>query len=134
MGDFLLLRGVVGSNLDNLVLSSRRDIAGVVTRMIDRPLLVCEVHGIRADEIHDILRVRCANKNAVVCAEVCLKPGKDAEIQVISGFVEETSLDEEQASARYTYELFSGYDVVSPRTNVDNNVGRDLDVALCFRL
>lgn len=86
MGDLLLLFGV-RLHLVDLVLGFCLHVGRVVTGVVDQLLLRREVHDVRADRVHEILRVGGDDENVIVSREVRLKPDHRAEIQMVSRFV-----------------------------------------------
>lgn len=95
--DFLLLL-VVCLHLVDLVLLLGTDVGGVVTTVVHELLLLCQVHHVGADSVHEVGRVRGENKNVVVGGKVSLEPDDGSEIQVGGRLVkqQDVGLDEER--------------------------------------
>ena len=102
--DFLLLL-VVRLHLIDLVLTLGPDIGGIVTSVVHHLFLGREIHDVRADAVHEILRMRGDDEDMVVRREVCFQPDDGAKIQMIRRLVheEEMGLDEESAGEGDTH-------------------------------
>jgi hypothetical protein len=79
MSDFVLLL-LVRLHLVYLVLFFRPYISRVVTSVVDHFLLGCQIHDIRTDTVHEILRVRCDYENVIVGRQVCFQPDDGAQV------------------------------------------------------
>lgn len=77
MSNFILLL-LVRLHLVDLVLLFCPYIRCVITGVIDHFFLVCEVHDIRTDTVHEILRVRCDDEDVIVGGQVCFQPDDSA--------------------------------------------------------
>ena len=110
VGDFLLLL-VVGLHLIDLVLGLGTDVGRVVTTVVDELLLRRQVHDIRADAVHEVLRVRGDHQDVVVHRQVRLQPHDSLEIQVVRWLVdqEEVRLDEQCTRERDTHPPTTGH-------------------------
>lgn len=88
MGNFLLLFCVC-FHLVYLVLLSCFNIGRIITGVVGKLLLQSEIHDIRANGVHEILRMGGDDEDMVISRKVSFQPNDGAEVQMISRFIEE---------------------------------------------
>ena len=88
VGDFVLLL-LVRLHLVHLVFLLRPDVDRVITTIVHQLLLHRQVHDVRADGIHEILRMTRQDQDMVVRAQVRREPNDSSQIQVVRRLVEE---------------------------------------------
>lgn len=100
---------LVHLHLVDLVILLCSDIGRVVTGIVHEFLLGCQVRDVRANRVHEILRVGCDDDDVVVSGKVGFKSHDGAEIKMIRRLTEKEEMRFDEERGRQAYAINHSY-------------------------